>query len=60
MGSLAGWRKSGRSEMVAGRRHNMHNGLMAIAAARHVGVAPQMPLTRWVRLLTLVAVWSCG
>lgn len=39
--------------------HNMHNGLMAIAAARHVGVAPQMPLTRWVRLLTLVAVWSC-
>lgn len=39
--------------------HNMHNGLMAIAAARHVGVAPQMPLMRWVRLLTLVAVWNC-
>ena len=26
--------------MVAGGEHNMHNGLMAIAAARHVGVAP--------------------
>ncbi|XNM46028.1 hypothetical protein ACLK15_24740 [Escherichia coli] len=40
MVSFAGWRKSGRSEMVRVGEHNMHNGLMAIAAARHVGVAP--------------------
>ncbi len=32
---------------------------MAIAAARHVGVAPADAAKRWVRLLMLVAVWSC-
>ena len=41
--------------------HNMHNGLMAIAAARHVGVAPADAANALgVRLLTLVVVWSCA
>jgi UDP-N-acetylmuramate: L-alanyl-gamma-D-glutamyl-meso-diaminopimelate ligase len=29
--------------------HNMHNGLMAIAAARHVGLRQPMLLMRWAR-----------
>ncbi len=39
--------------------HNMHNGLMAIAATRHVGVQPADACRALGDFITPAAVWSC-